>query len=370
MKIHHIEAHLIRVPFDMGAAPKAFAGMSWTSVDSLFVRVVTEDGLEGWGEGWGHVACPTTLAALTSLVGPAFIGRDASDRIGLMNEMQHRLHIHGRTGPVVYALSAIEIALWDIAGKRASQPIATLLGGAPRELSAYASLLRYSEPDLVAGAVERALAQGFEHIKLHEERLDAVQVARQAAGDSTWLALDTNCPWSVSQAIDKAHALEDLRLAWLEEPVWPPEDHAGLARVRAATTLPVAAGENVMSLHEFTRMFEVGALDICQPSVIKFGGIAAVAEAATLARAHSVDYVPHCFYFGPGFLASLHLAAALAPTTAFELFFGDLEASPYHDAVRAHNGRLTVPAGPGLGIEPDMAVIERYRLGAPVMIPS
>jgi D-galactarolactone cycloisomerase len=368
MKIHHIEAHLIRVPFDMGAAPKAFAGMNWTSVDSLFVRVVTDDGLEGWGEGWGHVACPTTMTALTSLVGPAFVGRDAGDRIGLMSDMQHRLHIHGRTGPMVYALSAIEIALWDIAGKRASQPIATLLGGAPRELSAYASLLRYGEPNLVAGAVERALAQGFRHIKLHEERLDAVQVARQAAGESTWLALDTNCPWTVPEAIDKAHALEDLRLAWLEEPVWPPEDHAGLARVRAATTLPIAAGENVMSLHEFARMFEAGAVDICQPSVIKFGGIAAVAEAAMLARAHSISYVPHCFYFGPGFLASLHLAAALAPTTAFELFFGDLQASPYHDAVRARNGKLAVPTGPGLGIEPDMDVIERYRLGAPVMI--
>src|SRR5258706_9690583 len=161
MKIAHIGVHLIRVPFDMGAAPTAFAGMNWTSVDSLFVRVLTDQGIEGWGEGWGHVACPTTLAALSSLVGPAFIGRDAHDRAGLMLEMQHRFHIHGRTGPVMYALSAVEIALWDIAGKLASQPIATLLGGAPRELDAYASLLRYSEPPLVAAAVERALAQGF-----------------------------------------------------------------------------------------------------------------------------------------------------------------------------------------------------------------
>lgn len=368
MKIERIEAHLIRVPFDMGAAPTAFAGMAWTSVDSLFVRVVTDQGLEGWGEGWGHMACPTTLAALSSTVGPAFIGRDIRDRAGLMAEMQHRLHIHGRTGPMVYALSSIEIALWDIAGKRAGQPIATLLGGVPRELEAYASLLRYSEPSMAAAAVERALAQGFRHIKLHEERLDTVQAARQAAGDSTWLALDTNCPWSVSQAIEKARALEGLRLAWLEEPVWPPEDHRGLARVRAATTLPVAAGENATSVHDLAHMFDVGAIDICQPSVIKFGGIAAVADAAALARSRSVDYVPHCFYFGPGFLASLHLAAALAPHAPFELFFGELEASPYHGAVRARDGRLAVPDGPGLGVDPDLDVIERYRLGEPVKI--
>ena len=368
MKITRIEVHLIRVPFDMGAAPKAFAGMAWTSVDSLFVRVLTDAGVEGWGEGWGHVCCPTTAAALQTLVGPAFLGREIDDRARLMDEMLHRMHLHGRTGPVKYALSAIEIALWDIAGKRAGQSIATLLGGMPHTVDAYASLLRYSEPDLVAGAVERALARGFRHIKLHEERLDAIVAARAAAGPSTWLALDTNCPWSVSEAIAKARALEPLDLAWLEEPVWPPEDGRGLARVRAACRMPVAAGENTMSVQELTSLFELGALDICQPSVIKFGGIAAVAEVAAVAKAHGVDYVPHCFYYGPGYLASLHLAAALAPGRAFELFFGDLEASPYHDAVRPKDGKLAVPAGPGLGLEPDLAVIERYRLGPPIVV--
>jgi len=368
MKIDRIELHLIRVPFDMGAAPKAFAGMNWTSVDSLFVRVRTDEGIDGWGEGWGHVACPATCAALTSLVGPAFIGQDAADRSRLMTEMAHRFHIHGRSGPVVYALSAIEIALWDIAGKRAGLPIAALLGGAPRTLTAYASLLRYSEPALVASAVERALAQGFRHLKLHEIRLDAVQAARAAAGDSTWLALDTNCPWSVSESIEHARALEAYRLAWLEEPLWPPEDYAGLARVRAATSIPIAAGENIASVHELAAVLQSGSLDICQPSVIKFGGIAAVAQAVTLARAHGVDYVPHCFYFGPGFLASLHLAAAFVPETAFELFFGDLEASPYHEFVRARAGRLSIPPGPGLGVDPDIAVLDRYRPGPAITI--
>jgi L-alanine-DL-glutamate epimerase-like enolase superfamily enzyme len=368
MKISHVEVHLIRVPFDMGAAPKAFAGMNWTSVDSLFVRVCTNEGIEGWGEGWGHVACPTTATALSSLVAPAFIGRDVGDRASLMSEMQHRFHIHGRTGPVMYALSAIEIALWDIAGKIVSQPVAALLGGRAATLDAYASLLRYSEPRLVAAAVERALAHGFRHMKLHEERVDAVRSARQAAGDSIWIALDTNCPWTASQAIEQARALEPLRLAWLEEPVWPPEDHHGLARVRAATTVPIAAGENVMSVLDMERVFAARAIDICQPSVIKFGGIGAVAEVASLAKTHSVKYVPHCFYFGPGFLASLHLAAALAPAEPFELFFGDLQASPYHDAVRARAGRLAVPDGPGLGIEPDMTVIDKYRVSPPIRI--
>ena len=88
----------------------------------------------------------------------------------------------------------------------------------------------------------------------------------------------------------------------------------------------------------------------------------------TQARAHGIDYVPHRFYFGPGSLASLHLAAAFAPGVACELFFGELEASPYHEVVRAREGRVAVPTGPGLGVEPDMTVIERYRVGAPVVI--
>jgi D-galactarolactone cycloisomerase len=368
MKINRLEIHLIRVPFDMGAAPTAFAGMNWTSVDSLFVRVCTDAGVDGWGEGWGHPASPTTSTALSTLVGPALIGRDPTDRVALMSDLFHRFHIHGRSGAVVHALSAIDIALWDLAGKLASQPICALLGGQPRELAAYASLLRYGEPALVAAAVDRALSQGFRHLKLHEIRMDTIRAARTASGEEVWMALDTNCPWTVSQSIDRARELEPLRLAWLEEPLWPPEDYGGLARIRTATSTPIAAGENVSGVHDFHAMLQAGAVDICQPSVIKFGGISAVAEAVTLAKAHSVDYVPHCFYFGPGYLASLHLAAAFAPTTAFELFFGDLEASPYHDAVRAKNGKVTVPAGPGLGMEPDMDVVNRYRLGRPVVV--
>ena len=142
------------------------------------------------------------------------------------------------------------------------------------------------------------------------------------------------------------------------------------AWVRAWPTLPIAAGENAAGVHDLATMLRAESIDICQPSVIKIGGIETVAQAAILARAQGVDYVPHCFYFGPGFLASLHLAAAFAPEVAFELFFGDLQASPYHDAVRARQGRLSVPPGPGLGLDPDMEVLNRNRLGPPVMIES
>ena len=146
----------------------------------------------------------------------------------------------------------------------------------------------------------------------------------------------------------QARALEPLRLAWLEEPVWPPEDRQGLARVRAATTTPIAAGENVRACMTSRACCGPGAVDICQPSVIKFGGIEAVAQAGRWRARIGVDYVPHCFYFGPGFLASLHLAAALAPTSPSSSSSATWRPAPT-TTVRARSGRLAVPTGPGLG---------------------
>jgi D-galactarolactone cycloisomerase len=177
--------------------------------------------------------------------------------------------------------------------------------------------------------------------------------------------VDVNCPWTVWQALDMTRELEDLDLTWLEEPVWPPGDHEGLSRVRAEGGIPIAAGENAAGLHDFKAAFEAGAQDIAQPSVIKIGGPSAMVEIAALAKAHAVRLVPHNAYFGAGYLASLHLNAALAPDSPFERLFIDLEASPYHDMVEAKNGRVKVPTGPGLGRDPDMAVLQRYQVRDP-----
>lgn len=364
-----IEAHHIRVPFDMGAPPTVFAGMAWTAIDSLFVRVVTDDGREGWGEGWGHAACAATLAALETMVGQACLGADATDVTGLNTRMAQRFHISGRGGPVTYALSAIDIAMWDLAAQRANQPLYQLLGGAPCDsLDAYASLLRYGAADAVAAAVGRATARGYREVKLHEIDLDVVRAARAAGGDALRMTLDTNCPWTVDEAIARARALAPCNLAWLEEPVWPPEDHAGLARVRREGGIPVAAGENAISALEFTQLFEAGSVDIAQPSVIKLGGITPVIESAQRAAQAGVTYVPHCAYFGPGYLASLHLGAALAPGAGFERLYLDLEASPYGAAVEAQAGRVAVPQCAGLGVAPDTGVIDRYRVGRAVLL--
>lgn len=369
MKITAVETHLIRVPCDMGAAPRAFSGVGWTTMDTLFVRVVTEDGLEGWGEGFGHACCPATRAAIDTQLGPAFLGEDARDIGRLMRRMAQRVHLFGRNGPLTYALSAFDIALWDIAGKEAGQPLWRLLGGAPlSHVNAYASLLRYEDPASMAAAIERATGQGYRAAKLHEIELAPIRAAREAGGPELRLMVDTNCPWTVDEAIRRARAMQAFDLDWLEEPVWPPEDRAGLARVRRDGGVPIAAGENAAGLHDFKHLFEAGAVDIAQPSVAKIGGVSEVLRIAALADAFSVRVVPHCAYFGPGFLASLHLHAALVPEMPFERLFVDLEASPYGDLVVAKGGQVAVPQGPGLGCDPDRDILARYATSAPTVL--
>ncbi len=371
MKITALELHLIRVPCDSGAPPTAFSGVGWSHMDTLLLRVVTDQGLEGWGEGFGHATCPATLAVLQTQLAPAVLGADARDIRGLMTRLAQRLHLFGRNGPHVYALSALDTALWDIAGKAAGLPLWRLLGGAPvGTLPAYASLLRYGEPVEVARAAARAVTEGYAGVKLHEIDLPQTQAAREAIGPDVPLMLDVNCPWSVAEACEMAARLRPCRLAWLEEPVWPPEDREGLARVRRAADVPIAAGENAAGLHEFRALFAAGALDIAQPSVAKIGGITEMLKIAALAEAHGVRLVPHCAYFGPGFLASLHLAAAVAPAAPFERLFVTLEANPYHELVLAPGGRVMIPDAPGLGRDPDPEILRRYAMAAPVVLRS
>ena len=183
MKIVAIETHLIRVPCDIGAAPTAFLGVGWSSLDTLLVRVVTDQGLDGWGEGFGHACCPATRIVVDTRLAPAVLGEDARDIRGLMARLAQRLHLFGRNGPHVYALSALDVALWDIAGKAANLPLWQLLGGAPLgALPAYASLLRYSAPADVAKACARALDQGYRAMKLHEIDVPQTRAARDAVG--------------------------------------------------------------------------------------------------------------------------------------------------------------------------------------------
>jgi L-alanine-DL-glutamate epimerase-like enolase superfamily enzyme len=361
MKITAVETILLRIPYDIGGGPMAIAGRPATGLNILLVRVDTDAGLTGWGEAFGHGISPATRLVIDTMIAPMLIGRDPAHITQLMSEANRTLHLFGRNGPVVYGLSGVDIALWDIAGKRANLPLHQLIGGASAtDVPVYASLLRYGEAIALERNVRAAVAQGYRHIKLHEVDFDLIKQTRDVIGPDIKLMVDTNCPWTPGQASDMADRLRPLDLHWLEEPIWPPEDHHGMAQLRAKG-VPLSAGENVAGLHDFRAMFQLGAIDIAQPSVTKIGGISEMLKIIALAEGFGVRVVPHCAYFGPGYLASLHIAAHLGNGTPLERLFMNLETAPFSPYTTPQNGRTPVPQAPGLGCDPDPELIARYR---------
>lgn len=366
MNIADIETIPLRIPFSAGGKSDdaVWGKRGLQTADSLVVKVTTDTGLVGWGETFGfHTVAPARIV-IDTILKPELIGRDATQIERIMVEMQKKFHVFGRSGAFLHSLSAIDIALWDIAGKSAGQPVHQLLGGTDAtSLRAYASLSRYTDPELVRINVQRAIRDGFRHLKLHEIEVPAVRAAREAAGDDIEITLDVNAPWSVREALDMAEKLRPYNLRWLEEPVWPPENYAGLAQVRRDGGIPVAAGENASTLMDFQHLLAAGAVDFVQPSPAKMGGITELRKIYALAAAHNTTVMVHTFYDGPGLLASVHASAALGGRNAIvEWRYFDMEAQLYGDAILPRQGAIDVPQGPGLGLEPIPEVIRDYRI--------
>jgi L-alanine-DL-glutamate epimerase-like enolase superfamily enzyme len=358
-----IKAFPLRIPFRRGtrSAASAWGPGDLPAVDSLLVKVTTDEGLEGWGEAFGFTGVPVAQRAIDEVIAPLCLRQDALRIVPLMSQVQEKLHVFGRGGPLTHALSAVDIALWDIAGKAAGVPLHRLLGGGRADLACYASLDAYADPQVVRTAVRRALDSGFGGFKLHEKELPVIRAAREEAGPDPAMMVDVNCAWTPGQAQARMEELAQLRPKWVEEPVWPPENYAGLARVRGTAGVRVAAGENVGTLLEFGRLLDAGAVDFVQPSVAKAGGVTELCKVFTLAADRNVTVMPHSFYDGPGLLAAIHVTAVLGTAEAMiEWRYFDLEAHVYGDALVMENGRVQVPQGPGLGIDPDPHVVNAY----------
>jgi L-alanine-DL-glutamate epimerase-like enolase superfamily enzyme len=362
VKIARIDSQSVKVPYTFGGSHKGEGLRTWTTNNILLVRVETDTGLVGWGEAFCYACTDAVRAALHHMIAPLAVGQDASDIASLSYDLQQKLHLFGRYGVTIFALSGLDIALWDIAAKAANLPLCRLLGGAVRDnLPAYASLLKYRDPEKVAARVKLATQQGYRYIKLHETEEAEVRAARLAAGDDVAIMVDTNCPWTPEQARHMTLKLRPYGLHWLEEPIFPPEDFAAIARLRAGTGVAMAAGENNCTSFQFRDMFAVGAVDYAQPSVTKVGGVSEFLKVAALADAAGVTLMPHSPYFGPGFLATLHLLAARGtPGGMIERYHMDLEASLYGELVTPVKGHFAVPTGPGLGRDPDPDVIKTY----------
>lgn len=363
-RIIKAECLLVAVPFQSDAKPVwAFTSAPKNTFDTLFVRLETDTGFVGWGEAFSRTEDRSLQSLVETRILPLIIGEEARSIGRIKHKLEYGLQNFGRVGPTMYAISAVDIALWDIAGKAAGAPLVDLLGGPfASEVEVYASLLRYDSEEGVAAAVRTAIADGYRYIKLHEIRYSEIAAACAAAAGQATVMLDVNCPWSVPEALVMDAQLAGLGLLWLEEPVWPPDNFRGLARVRSEKRHRIAAGENAGSLQDFVAMVDAGAIDIAQPDVAKTGGITELMKIAAFCEASAIEFVPHCALFGPGQIATVHINAAQRTVPLLERLYCEFDAELYNGATLPINGKLAVPTGPGLGIEPDPDVIDRYRV--------
>jgi L-alanine-DL-glutamate epimerase-like enolase superfamily enzyme len=373
LQITDVEAIILRQPvLDEGIADG--------SQDDLVIRIHTDEGITGIGEVDSSPEAVHALVAATSshAIANSFhsllVGEDPNDVERLWQKMYRGMNYIGRRGIALHALSGIDIALWDIKGKAAGKPISALLGGAIHDkIRAYASMLM---PDTTEETTERVGAlrdQGFTAIKLgwgplgkdpkHDVRLAAA--AKEAAGDGDIL-IDAGHGYvaDAKQAIGVARELEQLGVYWLEEP-FEPDEYEAYAELADAVDIRVAAGEQDTTVWGFRELIERGHVDLVQPDVTRCGGITELIRIGALAREHGVETVPHAWKSGIIKAASLHANAVLPDATFQEYCVAD---TPINQTLVKErmpldaDGFVAVPTGPGLGIELDEEVLERYRV--------
>jgi L-alanine-DL-glutamate epimerase-like enolase superfamily enzyme len=352
-----VESIPVRLPFNHWADPPLFAGKPRTSLDSALVRVELAGGLVGWGEAYGGELTAVN-AILAHRVAPLASGQDAAD-LTLTARLERTLHNLGRSGSVMHALSGLDIALWDLRGKLQRQPLHALLGRAGRtRIPAYASLLQYNgNVEHVRRNVARALEAGFAQVKLHERAVEAVAAARSVLGRAVPLMVDTNCGWARDEAPAAIQPMAAYDPLWIEEPIWPPEDSEALIALKHATGLALAVGENASSLHELESLVSTCAVDYLQPSAIKSGGVSTLWRLSQQCEGSSVGFSPQTAFFGPGFLATLHVLAAREDEVVVERLFCELAHEPYANTVPRRDGAFELTDEPGLGADPDRVLL-------------
>lgn len=361
MHIESAEVIALEIPFTDGSSGTGLMPNRWTKVQIALLKLQTSDGLTGWGEGFAYAHLNTTVSALNELVLPLVIGQTIESPAAFNLQLQQKLHLHGRYGITQFAMSAVDIALWDLMAKQAGKSLAALLNSDHRrQLPCYASLVRYGNPDTVARYTADAAARGYQTIKLHEISLDNIRAGREAAPLPVRLTTDVNCNWTPEQAQSLMPHMRDMALFWVEEPLFPPDNEKQLAQLQTDYGVSIASGENACTSVEFARLAE--HIDYLQPSVIKVGGISEFLKVCDLAEAANKKIMPHSPYFGPGYQATLQLMAARPVCELFEHLFIDLENFLDPACPQCADGSVAMPGTDGLGFEPDPKMLQRYRI--------
>lgn len=369
--LRRLDVHAFRAPID---SPVRTSFGVMTERPAVVVRVEDQDGAAGWGEIWCNFpACGAEhrgrLAA--SVLAPGLLGRRFASPVcacDMMVEDTRILALQSREfGPLAQAMAGVDLALWDLVARRAGQPLYQLLGGrqTPCEVPTYASGIN---PDTAVDAMARARDSGFSAFKVkigfdpHGDRRVAAAVA-ESLGTGERFMVDANQAWTLEQALDQLPTLAKTGVHWLEEPLpadAPAGDWQALAR---ASAVAIAAGENLASSEAFVAAADAGYLQVIQPDICKWGGISRCVPVARYVLQAGLRYCPHYLGGGIGLLASAHVLAAVGGDGLLEV---DVNPNPLRDALTAgtatvKQGMMTLPDGPGIGVEPPLHDLTPWR---------
>jgi L-alanine-DL-glutamate epimerase-like enolase superfamily enzyme len=371
MKITAVEAMYLRLP--------EVKSQCDSGQDALIVKVSTDAGIVGYGEVdsnpmavKGCIDGPFSHTATTGLA-HVLIGEDPFQTEYLWHKM-YRANIYaGRRGIGIHAMSGIDLALWDLKGKALGLPVWKLLGGGfTRSLRAYASSLFGATPEETGNRARRFADQGFTAVKFGWDPLgkDAetdvalVREARAGLGNSLDLMIDAGLVYDAKTAIQRARAFEPYQPFWFEEPLLP-DDYQGYAKLAAATSLRIAAGEEESERKSFIELMDVGKVDVVQVDLTRCGGFTEAMKIAALAADRGLPVVNHGFTTYLNVAAALHFLASI-PNAMGLLEFVAEERTTLRQSItppiRAVDGKVAVPDAPGLGIELIAAGIQKYRI--------
>ena len=339
------------------------------------VAVLTDEGITGFGSAYTNDGL---VKASLAVLAPLYLGESALEPERVTEKLRQHMFWMGRGGSIEHTISGIDIALWDILGKVTGQPVGRLLGGRYRErVKPYASLLM-DEPGPLTDHLLQIKAQGFRAFKMgwgpfgrvsHAMDEAIVRAAREAVGEDSLLMVDaggSDAFWSngFKWALRTARMLADYDVTWFEEPL----QHDALddyVRLREHAPVPISGGEVITRRQAFLPWLRAGAFDIVQPDATKVGGLSESRRIGWMAEDYGVRLIPHGWNTAVGLAADLHLASALPATDLVEYITG----SPYLDDLVVGGwrldaeGMLSIPEGPGLGIELDLEAVARYAAG-------
>ncbi|MCP4315466.1 MAG: mandelate racemase/muconate lactonizing enzyme family protein [Hyphomicrobiales bacterium] len=387
MKIIEIKSHVLAydLPEELGYSQQYYARRT-----AHLVEVKTDEGLVGWGEcfGPGNVAI-ANKAIVERVIQPMIVGMDPLDREVIWHKVYNLLRDHGQKGMPVQALSGVDIALWDLAGKITGLPLHKLIGGRHRDriqVYGYGMMLKREDAaSHISRFREEAVAikdAGFKATKMKiglgvRDDILLAQAVRDGVGDDFPFMVDANHCYTVDDACYVGRALDELKPFWFEEPV-APEDRAGYRMLRNMIETRIAGGEAEFTRWGWRDLLDGQCVDIAQPEVCALGGVSEYLKVLAMAQTHFVPVINHVWGSAVALATNIQLLAAIPPLpgglfqrepmleldTTDNRFRDELLTEPLdiRGQVKRSGGYVDVSDNPGIGAEPDMDYIAKYAI--------